>query len=309
MAAIQLAGLGMATLDILVRSSGSSPFSPGAELEELALDGGGMACNAMVAAQKLGISTGFVGTFGGDRLGQFKLQLLRECGVDTSQIVQRAAPDDQVVVVHIHTGDGERSFHPVAFDRRCPLDPGDLDQAYLTQADYLLIDNAHEDAAFLAAQWMHTAGKLVMLDANVTHGPPSAGLRRLVNTSDLLVCSAGFCQALTRLEDLPAAAQATLDSGPRVVVQTHGASGCDTFTYSSAFHTPAFRVQVVDTTGAGDVFHGAYLAALVYGWDYPAAAEFAAAVAAIKCQKMGRVGYPTLDEALEFMRRAGRPLT
>ena len=314
MAILQLVGLGMATVDILVRSAhsarsaGGDLFTPGAALEELVLDGGGMACNAMVAAQKLGATTGFVGAFGGDRLGQLKLQLLRESGVDTSRIEQRDGPDDQVVVVHIHAGNGERSFHPVALDQRQPLDPGRLDPDYLTQAEYLLIDGAHEEAALMAAQWMHAAGKGVMLDATAAHGPPEPGMRRLVNTSDFLICSTGFCQALTGLENLPAAAQAALDSGPRVVVQTHGAEGCYTFTRETAFHTPAFAVRAVDTTGAGDVFHGAYLVALLGGQDIRAAAEFASAAAAIKCLKIGRAGYPTRNEVLAFMRRAGRPL-
>ena len=294
-------GLGMATLDILVRSRGSDLFTADAALEALVLDGGGMACNAMVAAQKLGAAAGFVGTFGGDRLGQLKLQVLRESGVDTSRTVLRELPDDQVVIVHIHVTDGERSFHPVAIDQRQPLGKSDLDRAYLIQAGYLLIDGAHEEAALLAAKWMHAAGKQVMLDANATHGPPSVGLRRMVTTCDILICSAGFCQALTGRGDLPAAAQKVLSSGPRVVIQTQGAGGCHTFTNSESFHTPAFAVRALDTTGAGDVFHGAYLVALLEGWNLRTAAEFASAAAALKCLKMGRGGYPTRAEVLEKM--------
>jgi sugar/nucleoside kinase (ribokinase family) len=307
MTILQLVGLGMATVDILARSARSARsadgdlFAPGTGLEELVLDGGGMACNAMVAAKKLGAPAGFVGTFGGDRLGQFKLQVLRESGVDASRIVQRESPDDQVVVVHIHAGDGERSFYPVALDLRQALDPNALDRAYLTQAEYLLVDGAHEEAALRAAQWMHAAGKRVMLDATAAHGPPSPGMRRLVGACHFLVSSAGFCQALTGMDDLPAAARAALDSGPGVVVQTNGASGSDTFTRGETFHTPAFPVQAVDTTGAGDVFHGAYLVALLEGWDLRTSAEFASAAAALKCLKMGRAGYPTRAEVFEKM--------
>ena len=308
MANIQLIGLGMATVDILVRSAGSGLFAHGAALEELALDGGGMACNAMVAAQKLGAAAGFVGIFGGDRLGQLKLKILRESGVDTGRIIQRSMPEDQVVIVHIRTVDGERSFHPVAFDRRQSLDLGELDPAYLTQAEYLLVDGAHEQAALRAAQWVRAAGKKVMLDANATHGPPSAGMRSLVSACDYLICTEGFCQALTGLQDLPAAARAALDSGPGVVVQTSGAKGCDTFTRGGSFHTMAFSVPAVDTTGAGDVFHGAYLVALLNRWELHPAAEFASAAAALKCLKMGRAGYPALAEVIDFMAHSGRPL-
>jgi sugar/nucleoside kinase (ribokinase family) len=97
-----------------------------------------------------------------------------------------------------------------------------------------------------------------------------------------------------------------LDLGPRVYIETAGANGSYTITTEEQFHTPAFPVDVVDTTGAGDVFHGAYIAGWLRGWDLQQIAQFSSAVSAIKCTKLGgRAGIPTFDETMEFLHARG----
>jgi sulfofructose kinase len=294
---LQIIGLGMASLDIIVRGD----LKKSSAIQELVIDGGGMACNAMAAAQKLGAATGFIGTFGSDKMGRLKLQALRESGVDAGGTVVRDAPDDWVVMVQIDPLSGERNFYPVASPRRKDLGPHELDQAYLTQADYLLVDGIHPAAALQAAAWMRSTGKKVMLDANITHGPPSDEIRALVRATNILICSAGFLQALTGSSELLVAARQTLALGPQIVVQTNGEHGSDTFSGAEGFHTPAYRAQVVDTSGAGDVFHGAFLVGLLQGWDLRKIAAFSSAAAALKCMQMGRAGYPGMAETLGWM--------
>ena len=293
---LQLIGLGMATVDILLRARNMTAWHLGMPLDAITIDGGGMACNAMVAAQRLGATTGFIGSFGSDRQGQIKLQTLQETGVDSSRIIRRDLLDDQVVLIHVHHAMGERTFYPLAAPWRKPILPEELDRDYLVQANYLLLDGFHPAAAHQAAQWMHAAGKQVMLDANAHHEPPSSELVRLIRETDYLVCSSGFLQALTGKENLAEAAAQALDLGPQVVVQTEGPLGSYTFTREYQFHTPAFEVVVVDTTGAGDVFHGAFLVGLLRGWDLRMMVRFSSAAAALACRKLGRAGYPTLEE-------------
>jgi len=108
---------------------------------------------------------------------------------------------------------------------------------------------------------------------------------------------------LTGHEDLPQAGRAVLDLGPRIVVQTEGVDGSYTVSPDDEFHTPAFEVDVIDTTGAGDVFHGAYLAGLVKDWDLRRIATFASAVAAIHCTVLGnRKGIPSMEKVETFLR-------
>ena len=108
---------------------------------------------------------------------------------------------------------------------------------------------------------------------------------------------------LTGCDELFDAGRAMLTLGPRVVVQTEGKDGSYTLTRDTEFHTPAFEVDVVDTTGAGDVFHGAYLVGLVNDWTLERIATFSSAVAAMHSTVLGnRNGLPSLDEVEAFLR-------
>ena len=128
----------------------------------------------------------------------------------------------------------------------------------------------------------------------------------LVELTDVLISGAGFVQALTGISDTLTAGAAALRFGPRLIVQTEGAGGSYTVAAHERFHTPAFAAPVVDTTGAGDVFHGAYIVGLLHGWDLRGIAQFATAVAAIKCAKLGgRAGIPSLAETQAFLKTRG----
>ena len=93
-----------------------------------------------------------------------------------------------------------------------------------------------------------------------------------------------------------------MDLGPRIFVETVGEEGSYTITREEQFHTPAFPVDVVDTTGAGDVFHGAYIVGMLHGWDLRQIAQFSTAVSALKCTRLGgRAGIPDLASTLHFL--------
>jgi len=150
---------------------------------------------------------------------------------------------------------------------------------------------------------MHDANKTVLYDGGTTNRPVPERTRRVLEHVDVLICGSGFAQNLTGLSDTWEAAEAALEVGPRIVVQTEGADGSYTVTADDRFHTPAFPIEVIDTTGAGDVFHGAYLVGLLHGWNLRDVARFSAAVSSLKCGKLGgRAGIPTFDETLAFLR-------
>jgi ribokinase len=156
---------------------------------------------------------------------------------------------------------------------------------------------------------MHQAGKKVVMDAAKAVGDVWKAIDELVEDTDILVCGSGFVQALTGVADFWQAAEAVRRMGPQIVVQTEGEQGSNTATATEQFHTPAFKVDVVDTTGAGDVFHGAYLFGLVQGWDLVRIARFASATAAFKCMHLGgRAGTPRYNEVQEFLDKQGNHL-
>ncbi len=307
---IRIVGLGLAALDILVRTSDLPTWECGVRLRALGIDGGGPVATALVAAQRLGVQTGYVGTCGSDRLGRIKLETLSEHGVDVSHIVQRPGAEESAILVCVQEATGERIFSGASHPDFQALQEEELDPAYITSADYLHLDGCHVQAALAAARWMRQAGKQVMVDGATTSGPVSPQMRLLVAEANVLICGSGFGPALAGKADIRDAGEAILQMGPEVVVQTEGSAGSYTTTQNESFHTPAFQVDVVDTTGAGDVFHGAYLVGLLHGWDLRSIALFSSAVAGMKCSRLGgRQGIPTFEQTMDFLNRHGIHIT
>jgi len=301
---LDVVGLGYAALDILVRLEEFPTWEKGTRLDGIAIDGGGPVATALVAAQRLGLKTGFVGTFGNDRMGRIKLETLTEHGVDTSHSITRDNIDDQVILVSVHAVTGERVFSGCHHSE--PLRIDELDRDYITSGKILHLDGFHRDACLQAARWMRQAGKCIMLDGSATRGPITDSMRELVSLTNVLICGSGFGSSLTGKDDLYEAGEAMLQLGPETVVQTEGVRGSFTSTLDGNFHTPAFQVDVVDTTGAGDVFHGAYLVGLLKGWDVRQMAVFSTAVSAIKCKELGgRKGIPKFEQAIKFLNQKG----
>jgi sulfofructose kinase len=300
----------MSTLDVLIRLGEMPTWERGARIEGFSLDGGGPVGTACVAASRLGARTGFVGIAGNDVVAELKLHSLRENDVDTSHVVIRDRPETQVVVVYVSEETGERVFSGLRGFGDDPLTPAELDREYITSAAWLHLDGSHTEAAIAAARWMHQAGKEVAIDCGKTDAASvSPHLRELLRHVDVLICGQGFGRALTGHSEPWAAGEAALAFGPRLVVQTEGVQGSYTVTADRRFHTPAFEVEVLDTTGAGDVFHGAYLVGLLRGWPLEGVAHFASAVAALKCTHLGgRRGIPSLDETAAFLEARGLAL-
>lgn len=303
---IQVVGLGMATLDILVRMMELPTWEQGGRFSAIAIDGGGPVATAIAAVSRLGVPAGFVGTYGNDRLGEIKLQTLSECQIDISRMVRRPVPENEIVLVSVHQQTGERIFTGSHAFQEYQLAPDELDRDYILSADLLHLDGYHADAALLAAGWMRQAGKKVVLDGSATRHPVSAKMAALVRQVDVLICGAGFGAALTGRADPWEIGRAIRDMGPAVVVQTEGKAGSYTVTRDDVFHMPSFDVDVVDTTGAGDVFHGAYIVGMLRGWNVRRIVHFATAVSALKCTGLGgRRPIPCFDQVLDFLRERG----
>ncbi len=304
---VQTVGLGLATLDVMVRMKDLPTWDGGGRpVSAFCLEGGGMAATAMAAASRLGARAGFIGPAGSDSAGRVKIDSLASAGVDLSRLIVRDAPENQVVLVQVCEDTGERIFSALRSGSVCPLQLDELDRDYIIAAQYLLLDGVHHEAALQAAKWMRKAGKKVVCDAGARTGGISAEWRELLEYVDVLICAEGFAPALTGIADIEEAGRGALDAGPERVVQTLGGKGSCTTLRSAGFHTPAFNVEVIDTTGAGDVFHGAYIVGMLHGWDPENVALFASAAAALKCRRLGgRAGIPDMASVMEFLDNKG----
>lgn len=296
-------GVGLACLDVLIRLGDMPTWETGGRISAFRFDGGGPVGTAMVAVQKLGIEAGYVGSAGNDRVADLKMSFLTEYNVDVSHVVRRDSPESQVVIVYVDQETGERTFAGLRNLGMAMLAPEELDRDYVLSADFLHLDGFHYEAALQAARWMQEVGKTVIFDGGKTSAkslPPQ--MTDAIGLIDVLICGEGFAQALSGKQDLYEAGEAILDMGPRIVVQTLGAEGSVTVTRDERFRTPAFPVDVIDTTGAGDVFHGAYIVGLHHGWPLAQVAQFATAVSAIKCTGLGGRGpIPSYDQVIAFL--------
>lgn len=253
--------------------------------------GGGPVPTALVALARLGARTCMVGAVGDDRYGERIIADLAAEGVDTAGMQVRPG-SSHVAFVLAEPGSDRRSV----WFRTDPavLAAVQIDRALITSGRALHLDTYTGEAGLQAARWAREAEIPVMIDAE----------RVRDHTLDLLplctwlIVSANFGRAVTG-EGEPAAAAAALHTryGGLVVV-TAGERGSWCVSADEAFHTPAFAVTPVDTTGCGDVFHGGLLFALLRGDPPRRALRLASAVAALKTRAYGgRAGIPTLAEA------------
>jgi sulfofructose kinase len=304
-------GLGYCTYDLLgLASVDQMPdFNSvvGIHLADMVEDGGGPVGTALTALARLGARAGYVGVLGDDREGRYLRRIFREEGVDLARLRTDAEVGTNVCIILVQQSTGQRAIfcHPRAGSQALALN--DIDRAYVRSARVLHLDGQFMPAATVAAGWAREAGVKVCFDGN----HPRPGLDELLPRVDWLVVAEGFPAAYTGLAEAGAAAQILLQLGPKLLVETLGARGCRVWARnrSASFpkgtpylEVPGFPVGVVDTTGAGDAFHGAFIYGLLQGWALERVARFANAVAAVNCQTLGgRRGLPTLAQVEAFL--------
>jgi sulfofructose kinase len=296
---MDVVGLGYCSLDYLGILPGRPEFDADTvSLGDFAQSGGGPVSTALVALARLGARTGYIGVLGEDEGGAFLKGEFEREGVDLSRLRVQAGARSQICMVLVEAGTGRRSILCYRAAGELVLD--EADRTYISSARYLHLDGNLMDAAITAARWARDDGVKVSFDAN----RPRPGLDELLPLVDVLIASERFPLAYTGQEDQVRAGRSLLEMGPEVVVTTFGAEGCLCLWEDQAIHVPGFQVDVVDTTGAGDAFHGAFLYGLLQGWELERAAVFANAVAAINCTRLsGRAGLPSFPEVEVFLEK------
>jgi len=259
--------------------------------------GGGPVATALVALSRLGVPSRFYGVIGDDREGAAIRQSLIDEGVDVSGLIRRPNASSQIAFIAIEQSVGTRTI----FWKRPtgnPLATKDLPSDFLRDAGCLLLDGLMKDVSLFAAREARNAGIPVMLDA----GRIREGMLDLARLSDYVVGSEEFAAELGWKDDPELFRQEIKRYGFGITTITLGARGSITFADGEVISCPAFPVETMDTTGAGDVFHGGYLYGLLQKWPLKDTIQFASAVAAMKCRKLGgRAGIPGLAEVRQFL--------
>ncbi|MDP8255146.1 MAG: carbohydrate kinase family protein [Candidatus Alcyoniella australis] len=275
------------------------------QMTALHKQGGGQAATAAVAVQRLGFRARYLGKFGGDELGCFSRQTLIDLGIETQGCVH-AAPHvaNQLAIVLVDELSGERT---IAYHRSRELEllPGELQREHVTSGRMLLCDSHQIPALFESVGWAREAGMCVVLDAERT--PP--GIERLLELVDYIVSDSSFVCTITGIDDKRRAlAQlARMHGKGNPVVMTDGRNGSLAWHEGRIVEAAGFDVKVCDTTGAGDVFHAAFVCGLLHGYDLPRLLTFCNAAAALKSTRLGgRDGIPDRETLLRFIADNGR---
>lgn len=259
--------------------------------------GGGPAATAIYAAQTFGARTAFVGAVGDDENGGHIRQELQQAGVDVSGIAVRPQSASPVAFCWVVQRHGKRSIVWSHGTTRS-LAASELNVELIQSSRILHLDGHQTEAAIAAAKLARHAGVAVCLDA----GTLVSGIDQIIQMTDVLIASENFAQRYTGQSNLEAALQHIAGQGPRWVVVTSGEQGSLGWDGQTLHRVAAFPVQVVDTTGAGDVYHGAFIYRQLQGANLPDCMRFASAAAALKCQKLGgRTGIPSLTQLQEFL--------
>lgn len=258
--------------------------------------GGGKAATAMVALARLGVRCGIIANVGDDLYGDVINRDFQRHGIDTSRFQQMEGKETSFSLVLSDLDTGGRSI--VWKGGGAPL-PNRLDHSYLQQAKYLHIPGV-TGVFEEAIRVVRDAGGKVSIDGDRY----SPDIMEKLGDIDVFIGSEFFFDKIFQGRGIETCCRELQRQGPEIVVFTFGDKGCAGIGPDGRFfHVPAFSVPVVDTTGAGDVFHGAFLYGLLQGWEAHRCAHWASAVSAIKVTRPGgRAGIPDVDMTQEFLK-------
>jgi sulfofructose kinase len=289
---IRVIGIGQAAIDHLAVVDRYPDPDTRSELAGFSIQGGGTVANALVLLAGFGVECAFVGKLSDDDFGRFALRSIEAMKVDVSRAVVQPG---RLSPFAFHVLERE-SHRRTIFHTAGNLDPLGLDQvdlACLQGAELLIVDGHQTEVQIRAAEEAHKLGVRVMLDA----GSIREGMGELVALSDVLLASERYASEVAPRGEIEDSLIELSRMGPRVVVVTMGKEGSIGLEGDKLVHQPPLQVEVVDTTGAGDIYLGGYAYALLQGWPLERCMQVASAAAGLSCRNLGaRAALPDLQE-------------
>jgi sulfofructose kinase len=296
-------GVGINATDTIIRIP-SFP-APGSKVELVSAEvaPGGQVASAIIACRRWGLSARYVGKIGSDLAGRLQRREMEREGVEAHWIVARGA-QSQCAFILVDESSGERTI-VWKRDPKIALRAKDLERKWILGAEALLVDGHDTEAAAQAARWAREQSIPVVGDFDNLY----SNVEVLLHYVDFPVTSQAFPEKLTGETDL-------LKSLPRILSQfkcravaaTLGPLGVLAWDGNEFLLCPAFRIHAVDTTGAGDIFHGGFVYGLIGGWPIQEILEFSSAAAALNCTAPGARGHIASLDEIERLRSSGQRL-
>ena len=295
-------GLGLNAMDYITVLPWFPKPQTKVPVQEVRLEPGGQVATALTTCCRLGLTGSYIGSVGSDPLGTIQVESLQQEGIDTSRVRIVEGATSQMAFVLVEDGVGERTilWHR---DSKLLFPPSDLTPEAVTSGRILHLDGRDSGAALQAAQWAREAGIPVVIDIDQIYDSTTPDLLALV---DYLIAAEDFALNLTGRSDEELAVKELSARFPQATTGiTLGVRGSIFLDEGRILRSPAFDVAVRDTTGAGDVFHGAFIYGVLEGWVLGRIVRFASATAAMKCRELGaRTGIPRLEEVESFLTTA-----
>ena len=299
-------GLGQNSVDLVARVSTFPAPNTKQRLQGLVWLPGGQVASALVSCARLGWRTRYIGRFGSDELGQVGRDSLTAEGVDlgTSSVIEGARTRSAIVLVDEVSG--ERT---VLWDRdpRLVLQPVDVPEHAFARTRVALVDAEDVQASIRAATIARASGAVTVVDVEAVE----PGVEELLRAIDVIIVSEGFPERLTGMAGTSVALKELVRRfRPAVACVTLGARGCLGCTDDGEVAAPAYAIDCVDSTGAGDAFRGGFISALLEANGLTTLEDVlkqANAVAALACRRPGaRDGLPRREEVTRMLREASR---
>jgi sugar/nucleoside kinase (ribokinase family) len=290
---VDLVGVGLNATDTLIPLTTYPARGSKVEYRNASVMPGGQAATTVIACQSWGLSTRYVGKLGEDDAARLHREAFAHVGVEAQLTTVPGAASPQSLIL-VDEG-GERTVL-CRRDERLLLRPEDLRREWIVNARALHVDGYETAAATQAARWARAAGIPVIADLDELY----TGVEGLIENVDYLIVSRDFPCRLMADPDLESAlCRMHLRFGCTLTAATLGEGGVLAWDGRQLHHRPAYRVPVVDTTGAGDIFHAGYIYGLLHGWDLERQLDFACAAAAMNCMATGARGGIQSVEAIE----------
>ncbi len=281
---VDLVGVGLNATDTLIPLPHLPSRGSKMEYRQETVMPGGQVATAVVACQSWGMSTRYVGKLGDDDAARLHARAFAQAGVETRLVTAPSAASPRSLI--LVDGSGERTVL-CRRDDRVALQPQDLEREWIVRARALHVDGFETAAATLAARWAREAGLPVTADLDEVY----AGVDGLIEQVDYLIVSRDLpCRLMQESDLLRALRKIHSRYGCKLTAATLGPDGVVAWDGLRFSFSPAFRVPVVDTTGAGDIFHAGFLYGLAHGWELDRQLAFACAAAAMNCMASGARG-------------------
>jgi len=294
-------GLGVSTVDVVTMVDHFPTQDEVQHALGVTVEGGGPVATAVVTLARLGAKVAMLDALSDDWRGDLIRDELRRERVCTDYLELVEGYTSSIAPILVRQGDGSRAI-TYAPGTVPEMSAADISRDVIAGARILHLNGRHWEACLQACQYAREGQVRVSFDGGAHRYRPE--LRELMPLIDICIVARDFAERYTLESEVHKAAEGLLNEGPTLVVVTDGTRGSWVYPWDEQpFHQPAYLLpKVVDTTGCGDSYHGAFLFGLLKGLDLEQAAALASAVAALNGQSLGgRSGLPTLEQVTVFL--------